>query len=427
PPRGPGQPGSAQRPTRVLLFGGSNTDKFPYGRLQQFLNEAGGHWEVINLGRSGYGSARVSILLEQALDRLAPDVVVLYTGHNEFVEQSFERDLEQEWSGPVGQRIGRWAAGSHVVTGVRSLLASAAPAAAGKRPEAWKWEYDKFKGLTYPETLKVYERYGENLEQMCRTALDRQVGVLLCTVVHNHYAAPFESTLPADWPPARVEEFNELRDAIQTDFPAWLRPLAPLEARDRVISGDWQVPADRRRQPPLPPMELGARTCLGPLADAPAKRPNRKRWSEKAWSLLEALEQLRVRDLGPEREHLERLVSRLEEALELCPEHPLSHFELGLMHLALGGDPELIATHFEAAARFDRAPRRGNGATNDILRDIAARSTDVVLLDAAQLFSERMPMGLVGWEWMSDHCHLNPGACLVFMADLAQVLQQHWR
>ena len=40
----------------------------------------------------------------------------------------------------------------------------------------------------------------------------------------------------------------------------------------------------------------------------------------------------------------------------------------------------------------------------------------------ALMIRERMPMGLVGWEWMRDHCHLNHGALAVFMEDLAREL-----
>ena len=85
---------------RVLLVGGSNTQLFPGEVLEERLvarsAEAGGRrgWEVVNLGRPGYGSERLRIYLAQAMV-LEPDVVVIYTGHNEFVEAGFADDLHR--------------------------------------------------------------------------------------------------------------------------------------------------------------------------------------------------------------------------------------------------------------------------------------------------------------------------------------------
>ena len=55
--------------TRVILFGGSNTQTFPEFVLAETLAEKAPDqaFEVINLGRAGYGSERVKILFQQAL------------------------------------------------------------------------------------------------------------------------------------------------------------------------------------------------------------------------------------------------------------------------------------------------------------------------------------------------------------------------
>src|SRR5262245_23258957 len=79
---------------RVLLLGGSNTRLLPEAFLQKLLNEPGGtdEYEVINLGRHGYGSERERLLFEQALV-LEPDVLFVYSGHNEFVEKEYRAKL----------------------------------------------------------------------------------------------------------------------------------------------------------------------------------------------------------------------------------------------------------------------------------------------------------------------------------------------
>jgi len=91
------------------VLGGSSTYGFPYGDtishprfLAHRLRAAmpGVEIEVANLGAMSYGSARISRLLGWVL-RLEPDLVVLDTGHNEFVERAaYERALRRggEWS-----------------------------------------------------------------------------------------------------------------------------------------------------------------------------------------------------------------------------------------------------------------------------------------------------------------------------------------
>ena len=51
------------------------------------------------------------------------------------------------------------------------------------------------------------------------------------------------------------------------------------------------------------------------------------------------------------------------------------------------------------------------------LRDGLHGPRDVVNADAR--FAEGSPEGLVGWEWMVDHCHLSPGAQAALLRDMA--------
>ena len=65
-----------------------------------------------------------------------------------------------------------------------------------------------------------------------------------------------------------------------------------------------------------------------------------------------------------------------------------------------------IRARFEDAARYDRAPRKTNPALLERVRELAARA-EVVLHDSDAAFAACHADGLVGWEWMSDHCHLS--------------------
>jgi tetratricopeptide (TPR) repeat protein len=79
---------------RVFCMGGSTTYGRPYndktsfsGFLRAFLPEmdSSRQWEVINAGAISYASYRIEILTRE-LTNYEPDLFVIYTGHNEFLE-----------------------------------------------------------------------------------------------------------------------------------------------------------------------------------------------------------------------------------------------------------------------------------------------------------------------------------------------------
>jgi len=80
---------------RIFCLGGSTTYGRPYGDTTSFAGwlrallpvaDAQRHWEVINAGGISYASYRVAHLMEE-LVRYEPDLFVVYTGHNEFLEE----------------------------------------------------------------------------------------------------------------------------------------------------------------------------------------------------------------------------------------------------------------------------------------------------------------------------------------------------
>ncbi len=89
---------------RILCFGGSTVFGFPFwdpGSFSNFLRQGLSiadpfrQYEVINLGGMGYASYRVRWLVEEGLG-YEPDLVVLMSGHNEFLEYRFyEQSVDQ--------------------------------------------------------------------------------------------------------------------------------------------------------------------------------------------------------------------------------------------------------------------------------------------------------------------------------------------
>jgi tetratricopeptide (TPR) repeat protein len=80
---------------RIFCLGGSTTYGRPYddatsfaGWLREFLPRADDsrRWEVVNAGGISYASYRVAMLMDE-LSEYEPDLFVVYTGHNEFLER----------------------------------------------------------------------------------------------------------------------------------------------------------------------------------------------------------------------------------------------------------------------------------------------------------------------------------------------------
>ncbi len=80
---------------RAFCVGGSTTYGRPYtprtsfcSWLEDFLNyvDREHKWEVINAGGVSYASYRIALLIEELI-QYEPDLVVVYTGHNEFLER----------------------------------------------------------------------------------------------------------------------------------------------------------------------------------------------------------------------------------------------------------------------------------------------------------------------------------------------------
>ena len=88
---------------RIFCLGGSTTYGRPYddttsfvGWLRELLPAAdrSRKWEVINAGGISYASYRVAHLMEELIHH-QPDLFIIYTGHNEFLEERTYRKLRE--------------------------------------------------------------------------------------------------------------------------------------------------------------------------------------------------------------------------------------------------------------------------------------------------------------------------------------------
>lgn len=105
---------------RIFCLGGSTTYGRPYDDQTSFAGflrialpqmDTSRNWQVVNAGGISYGSARVEVIVRELVQH-KPDLFVIYTGHNEFLE---EQTLSGVARTPQSVRsLGAWA--SHVRT-----------------------------------------------------------------------------------------------------------------------------------------------------------------------------------------------------------------------------------------------------------------------------------------------------------------------
>lgn len=88
---------------RIFTLGGSTTYGRPYDDSTSFSNwlrellpavDKSKKWEVINAGGISYASYRVAKLMEELI-RYKPDLFIIYTGHNEFLEERTYREIKE--------------------------------------------------------------------------------------------------------------------------------------------------------------------------------------------------------------------------------------------------------------------------------------------------------------------------------------------
>ncbi|HMB54347.1 MAG TPA: hypothetical protein VKU40_13595, partial [Thermoanaerobaculia bacterium] len=187
---------------RIFSLGGSTTAGRPYDDRVAFARWLGLYldaadpsreWESVNAGAISYASYRVVVLMRE-LVRYEPDLFVVYTGHNEFLEErSYEDILDQP---PAVRRVRSWLSGFRFASLVRSWTAPEPEAEAGdgEAPKTLAPEVvaklDGWTGLDRYErddelTRSVLEHFEFNLRQMVRIARDHGAAIVFVEPVSN--------------------------------------------------------------------------------------------------------------------------------------------------------------------------------------------------------------------------------------------------
>ncbi len=221
---------------RIFVLGGSTVQGRPYAPqtafsswLQLRLQAADSKitFEVVNCGGVSYASYRLSRILREVL-RYQPDAIVLYTGHNEFLEDRSYAEVHdlsapRAWISRAGARLHtvRWLQRAFV-TSQRTLLPMEVDARLDHADGLQQYHRD----LAWRD--QIQQHFDWTLRRMVDAASRAGVPLILCTPASDLVGTP----------PIKSEMLSTLGDAQAQEFTEnWQRARDPdLDLRQRLDS-----------------------------------------------------------------------------------------------------------------------------------------------------------------------------------------------
>ena len=178
--------------TRIFVLGGSSANGFPWnadaafsGVLHDVLAEVypDRHFEVINAAGISYAMHRLNLVAEEIVG-YDPDVLVIYSGHNEFVERSFYEALKNR--GATQNRLEHALAHTRIYSALaRTLTEARGTGSKGKDQFGMTVRREQNLKFTEQEKQAIVDDFRDTLQQLVRRAQDRNVRVILATVPCN--------------------------------------------------------------------------------------------------------------------------------------------------------------------------------------------------------------------------------------------------
>ncbi|MDA1014288.1 MAG: SGNH/GDSL hydrolase family protein [Planctomycetota bacterium] len=213
---------------RVFCLGGSTVQGRPYSKETSFttwlrlaLDQADKQheWDVVNCGGISYASYRLVPILQECLNH-HPDVIVLCTGHNEFLEDRTYADVKAraKWLAKPDAVLSRLRSFNALRQWVSRSTGTAAEEHETKTRQTLKGEVDAL--LDYRDGLSAYgrddvwrrgviEHFAFNVRRMIRLCRAANVPIVLIAPPSNLAdCPPFKSAHREGWTAADDEPWD---------------------------------------------------------------------------------------------------------------------------------------------------------------------------------------------------------------------------
>jgi len=203
---------------RAAILGGSNVVNLEIDLLESAIADSTGYAvSIVNAGVNSYGSQRLAPLAEEVLDIFDIDLLILYTGHNEFQERRFYRHLIEE--SPIIReiRIRLWHL--HLYTSIRTAVREVRLRTVGfEEKEPWAVpgrrsvlpEKPELAGMhgNWEESLMTYRHFRFNLQKIGKLAGRRGIPLLVVLPVSNDQYLSWSPCFHETWTPEEIEELD---------------------------------------------------------------------------------------------------------------------------------------------------------------------------------------------------------------------------
>lgn len=195
---------------RVFVFGGSTTNGYALsdpvndnyvtqlGRLLK-QNAPGTKSELINCGGLSYASYRLVDLVDECV-HYSPDLIIVMSGHNEFLEARHYGDLMKSQSVP-----------NQIWFSLRTVRLSHYLVNRFLRPavalDDGRYVTERYIVRDEKEVRSTHDHYRRNLKQMLAACQKTNVPAILCTCTSNLEYSPFHSKAPHGISQEEIREF----------------------------------------------------------------------------------------------------------------------------------------------------------------------------------------------------------------------------
>lgn len=217
---------------RIFCVGGSTVQGRPFAIETSFSTwlelrlrsmDQSRNWNAINCGGVSYASYRIAPILEEIIE-YQPDLIILYTGHNEFLEDRTYQAVKNTpaWIARTHDRLSILKSYSFVRNiFVNDEMANSNSVSSSEMPMEVEARLDFRGGMAEYRRddqwkLDVVRHFEHNLRRMIKAARQAGVPLMLCNPVCNlRDASPFKSQNSEGLSVKQQARFDEIWDSLK--------------------------------------------------------------------------------------------------------------------------------------------------------------------------------------------------------------------